>query len=124
MIFFSSGDNPNDYGKQRLWGAVGWGLLTIISGFLIDLASIGQTAKNYMPSFYLVVSILFINILAVARIKVVMLFLNSFYYSVMMNFFSRLNIVKNQTHSRKLQSFLKMLEWSCFYSVALLLECV
>jgi PPP family 3-phenylpropionic acid transporter len=29
------GDNRDDYGKQRLWGAVGWGLLAPVSGLAV-----------------------------------------------------------------------------------------
>jgi PPP family 3-phenylpropionic acid transporter len=30
------GDNRDQYGKQRLWGAVGWGVTAPIVGFLVD----------------------------------------------------------------------------------------
>jgi hypothetical protein len=53
-----------------LWGAVGWGLMAIIAGYLIDLASAGQLQKDYTPSFYLVVIILAINAVSVIKIKV------------------------------------------------------
>ena len=44
--------------------------MAVISGYLIDLASIGDLQKDYTPSFYLVVAILSINVLAVIKIKV------------------------------------------------------
>jgi len=34
------GSDRNQYGKQRLWGAVGWGLLAPISGFAVDKGGI------------------------------------------------------------------------------------
>lgn len=55
---------------QRLWGAVGWGLLAIISGYLIDLASLGQPVKDYTSSFYLMIGLLALNIICVTRIQV------------------------------------------------------
>jgi hypothetical protein len=64
------GDKPQDYGVQRLWGALGWGLMAVIAGYLIDLASAGQLTKNYTPSFYLVGIILAINFFSVIPIKV------------------------------------------------------
>ena len=65
-----AGDKPHDYGVQRLWGALGWGLFAIIAGYLIDLASIGKAMKDYTPSFYLVFILLAINILSVSKIRV------------------------------------------------------
>lgn len=61
-----------------MWGAVGWGLFSVIAGLLIDLASMGKTYKDYTPSYYLTVIILAINILAVCRIKVGKNVINSF----------------------------------------------
>jgi len=34
------GSDRNQYGKQRLWGAVGWGLLAPLSGFAVDKGGI------------------------------------------------------------------------------------
>ncbi|XP_046440617.1 major facilitator superfamily domain-containing protein 6-like isoform X4 [Daphnia pulex] len=70
ICFNLLGDKPHNYGAQRLWGAVGWGLMAIIAGYLIDLASAGQLQKDYTPSFYLVVIILAINAVSVIKIKV------------------------------------------------------
>jgi len=64
------GNKPQDYGVQRLWGALGWGISAIIAGYLIDIASFGKMAKDYTPSFYLVFIILTLNTLAVSPIKV------------------------------------------------------
>ena len=97
-----AGDKPHDYGKQRLWGAIGWGLMTVISGYLIDLASVGELEKDYTPSFYLVVIILSINVLAVIKIKVInqLVFIKQILYFDQNLFFlsicSRLTIIKNR----------------------------
>ena len=64
------GNKPQDYGVQRMWGAIGWGLSAILAGYLIDLASIGKMMKDYTPSFYLVFFLLAINVVSVAKIKV------------------------------------------------------
>lgn len=53
ICFEMLGDNPQRYGNQRLWGSVGWGTFSIISGFLIDKFSQGQVTKNYAIGFYL-----------------------------------------------------------------------
>ncbi|XP_045598903.2 major facilitator superfamily domain-containing protein 6-B isoform X2 [Procambarus clarkii] len=42
-----------DYGIQRAWGTVGWGLMGPLSGLLIDWWSGSSTTKNYTPAFLL-----------------------------------------------------------------------
>ncbi|XP_066300436.1 major facilitator superfamily domain-containing protein 6-like isoform X1 [Branchiostoma lanceolatum] len=48
-------DSPSDYGKQRLWGAVGWGLVSVIAGFAMDSFSEGQNEDrtDYSITFYM-----------------------------------------------------------------------
>lgn len=48
-----SDDKPHRYGQQRLYGALGWGILSGVTGFIIDAASAGQPSKNYLYAFYL-----------------------------------------------------------------------
>ncbi|KAG6458027.1 hypothetical protein O3G_MSEX010620 [Manduca sexta] len=38
------------YGKQRLWGSVGWGIFSLLTGILIDVMSDGAY-KNYFIAF-------------------------------------------------------------------------
>lgn len=40
----------SQYGKQRLWGSVGWGIFSLITGVLIDHFSEGAY-KNYTIAF-------------------------------------------------------------------------
>lgn len=47
-----AGDD-GDYGTQRAWGTVGWGVMGLMSGLLIDLWSGSQVTKDYMPAFLL-----------------------------------------------------------------------
>ena len=42
-------DRGGDYGKQRLWGAVGWGSIAVFSGFAID-----ESAKKLSQSQFLI----------------------------------------------------------------------
>ena len=32
ICFTQLGDKPENYGSQRVWGSIGWGLFTIIAG--------------------------------------------------------------------------------------------
>ncbi|KAK4304392.1 hypothetical protein Pmani_023661 [Petrolisthes manimaculis] len=40
-----------DYGVQRAWGTVGWGLMGPVSGLLIDWWSGSSVTKDYAPAF-------------------------------------------------------------------------
>lgn len=52
FLFFID-DKPHRYGQQRLYGALGWGILSGVTGFIIDAASEGKASKNYIYAFYL-----------------------------------------------------------------------
>ncbi|XP_038063388.1 major facilitator superfamily domain-containing protein 6-A-like [Patiria miniata] len=52
-LMLTLGTRPQDYGKQRLWGSVGWGAFAVISGAAIDAFSRGSPRTNYVPAFYL-----------------------------------------------------------------------
>lgn len=50
---------------QRQWGAIGWGIFTLVAGYLIDTNSEGKLLKDYSPCFYLL-AVLYILDLVVA----------------------------------------------------------
>ena len=50
-----------DYGYQRVWGSIGWGLFTVIAGFLVDQGSEGVN-KDYSPAFILLTSLLLVDL--------------------------------------------------------------
>ncbi|XP_053623899.1 major facilitator superfamily domain-containing protein 6 [Plodia interpunctella] len=52
ICFNVLGDRVDQYGKQRLWGSVGWGIFSLTTGALIDLMSDGAY-KNYAIAFIL-----------------------------------------------------------------------
>lgn len=70
MLFLFLGEDPYLYGKQRLWGSMGWGLFAIINGLLIDAVSTDGEEKNYAPAFYLMVPPLIIDFFISYRLKV------------------------------------------------------
>ncbi|KAJ1524888.1 hypothetical protein ONE63_009752 [Megalurothrips usitatus] len=69
ICFGMLGDKPNHYGQQRLWGAVGWGLFTLIAGFLVDEFSKNQFKKDYTVAFYLVMVNILFSIVVSYRLK-------------------------------------------------------
>lgn len=62
LCFQTLADQPHLYGKQRLWGTVGWGLFSFISGYFIDRYSEGTLLKDYTPCFYLAAGLLTLDI--------------------------------------------------------------
>ncbi|KYN21864.1 Major facilitator superfamily domain-containing protein 6 [Trachymyrmex cornetzi] len=48
-------DKRLKYGKQRLWGAVGYGIVVCLSGYMIDFFSHDKVYKNYIPSMLLMI---------------------------------------------------------------------
>lgn len=66
---FNQGEDRHKYGKQRLWGSVGWSLLAIISGSCVDWYSEGQEYKNYAPCFIIACLLFFIDIFVVLKLK-------------------------------------------------------
>ncbi|GLH07933.1 uncharacterized protein GBIM_13312 [Gryllus bimaculatus] len=64
-----SGDKHSRYGHQRLWGAVGWGVFSVISGLLVDEFSQGKSQKDYTAVFFLMAIMLFLDVLVSTRLK-------------------------------------------------------
>lgn len=63
ICFNVLGKKPQHYGKQRLWGSVGWGLVSLLTGTLIDTFSDGPN-KNYIAAFVLMFIFMFGDIVA------------------------------------------------------------
>lgn len=60
-----------DYGIQRAWGTVGWGLMGLMSGLLVDLWSGTSVTKDYLPAFLLCLGLGSFDVLfSAATIKV------------------------------------------------------
>ncbi|KAG5321646.1 MFSD6 protein, partial [Pseudoatta argentina] len=62
-------EKRNDYGKQKMWGSLGFGIFGISAGYLIDLSSKGQYEKDYTSIFYIMLVAMFADILVSATLK-------------------------------------------------------
>ena len=69
ICFEMLGDKPQRYGNQRLWGSVGWGTFSILSGFLIDKFSEGQVSKNYAIGFYIMGLLILIDMMVSSKLE-------------------------------------------------------
>lgn len=59
-------EERNDlYGKQRLWGTVGWGIFSLFTGFLNDLITGTSPDKNYSASFYMLAILMTLDLIIV-----------------------------------------------------------
>ncbi|XP_077525549.1 major facilitator superfamily domain-containing protein 6-like [Amblyomma americanum] len=56
--FQQLGDQPQDYGLQRLWGTVGWGIMAPLSGLLVDVVNAYRGYKSEVPGFYMAVGLM------------------------------------------------------------------
>lgn len=70
ICFELLGKHHELYGNQRLWGAVGFGAFSIISGLLIDGSSEMESHKNYTVIFYLMAVALVPNMIISSCLEV------------------------------------------------------
>lgn len=70
ICFDLLGKRHDLYGRQRLWGAVGWGIFSIIAGILVDENSAFLTIKNYSVIYYLMTAALLPNMLVSSCLEV------------------------------------------------------
>lgn len=68
-IFTYLDENQYKFGYQRLWGAIGWGTMSIISGMCIDWYSKGEDDKNYLPAYIIALVSFSLNLYVVMKIK-------------------------------------------------------
>lgn len=61
------------YGRQRLWGAVGWGIFSLLSGTLVDFNSGTGSVKNYTVIFYVMAAALLPNTMVSSCLEVKMM---------------------------------------------------
>lgn len=53
-----------------MWAGVGWGILSIASGILVDQISAGNLRKDYTLSYFIMMGIFIVDIAVVCRLKV------------------------------------------------------
>ncbi|XP_076272004.1 sugar baby transporter [Rhynchophorus ferrugineus] len=69
ICFELLGDKPNRYGYQRMFGALGWGILSSVSGIVVDIVSKDKAEDDYSVCFYLAAGFLVLDFLASINIK-------------------------------------------------------
>lgn len=70
LCFQLLGNKPHKYGYQRMCGALGWGIFSIIAGALVDqFSSADETEKNYVPVFSIGVGLLLLCVVVSSQIQ-------------------------------------------------------
>ncbi|CAH1390736.1 unnamed protein product [Nezara viridula] len=69
FCFILLGDKPQNYGAQRLWGAVSWGVFAFIIGIVVDKFSKGMPNKNFTPCYYMFIVLQLLDFVIVLNIK-------------------------------------------------------
>lgn len=70
ICFQVLGDRPQLYGKQRLWAAVGWGVFSLIAGYMVDRMSPGGVPKDYSGVFVMMAVLLACDLICSCSLKV------------------------------------------------------
>lgn len=69
-MYVFPGDDKKSYGRQRVWGAVGWGLSSLFVGASVDWYSKDQPHKNYLPSYIISLVFLICHFIAASKLEV------------------------------------------------------
>lgn len=67
ICFELLGDRPSQYGMQRLWGSVGWGVFSIIAGYMVDQFSEGGVS-DYTTVFALMSVMMILDLATSAKL--------------------------------------------------------
>ncbi|XP_029346218.1 uncharacterized protein LOC115033062 isoform X2 [Acyrthosiphon pisum] len=64
------GDDKKSYGRQRVWGAVGWGTSTLLVGACVDWYSVDKEHKNYLPAYLIAMAFLICHFIVASQLDV------------------------------------------------------
>lgn len=68
-LYFTGEERRKEYGKQKMWGSIGFGIFGISAGYLVDVFSKGQLEKDYTCIFYIMLIIMICDIVVSATLK-------------------------------------------------------
>lgn len=63
-------DKPHLYGKQRMWGTIGWGSFALLAGYLNQVVTGTSSTYNYSAGFYMAVALFVTDMLMITQLKV------------------------------------------------------
>ncbi|CAL1274891.1 unnamed protein product [Larinioides sclopetarius] len=65
----SLGDKMEDYGKQRMWGTIGWAIFALAAGALNHAFSKSNGETNYIPGFYMAIVFYTLDIFLIWKLQ-------------------------------------------------------
>lgn len=74
VSYITGNEKRKEYGKQKMWGSIGFGIFGISAGYLVDVFSEGQLQKDYTCIFYIMLITMIFDIIVSATLKQVYLF--------------------------------------------------
>ncbi|XP_025206111.1 major facilitator superfamily domain-containing protein 6-like [Melanaphis sacchari] len=63
------GDDKKSYGRQRVWGAIGWGISTLLVGACVDWYSVDEEHKNYLPAYLISMTFLICHSIVASQLN-------------------------------------------------------
>ncbi|GBN13413.1 hypothetical protein AVEN_270057-1 [Araneus ventricosus] len=67
--FSALGEKTEMYGKQRLWGTIGWGAFALLAGYLNQVVTGSSTKYNYSAGFYMSAALFVIDLLVIPKLQ-------------------------------------------------------
>lgn len=59
------------YGRQRVWGTIGFGVAALLAGYTVNMWSQGEIYKTYTPAFLLVLVFTCIDLICCTKLEVI-----------------------------------------------------
>ncbi|KFM78779.1 Major facilitator superfamily domain-containing protein 6, partial [Stegodyphus mimosarum] len=63
------GEDNSLFGRQRLWATISWGFVTLLSGYLNDIATALANHSDYSPGFYVMLVFVIIDVIILMKIR-------------------------------------------------------
>ncbi|GIY40506.1 MFS_1_like domain-containing protein [Caerostris extrusa] len=67
--FNALGKKPELYGKQRMFGTIGWGSFALLAGYLNQLFTGASSKYSYSAGFYMLALLFVIDLLVISKLK-------------------------------------------------------
>lgn len=58
------------YGRQRVWGTIGFGIAALFAGYLMDFVSKDLSSNSYTPAFILIIVFTSLDAICCTKLKV------------------------------------------------------
>lgn len=73
-MYIIGNERRNEYGKQKMWGSIGFGIFGVSAGYLVDIFSAGKLQKDYTCIFYIMLIIMIFDIIISTTLRKVQFF--------------------------------------------------